>query len=139
MGARKFHGIIKAEYTTDSGTTYLEIKNIVQESSGVSYEEEPGETPKDVYGNNFRGPQIRTYGVSFSNRTDYEAVETLMEADTAVGWRFTLDNGETHTSSTDMRCEHLRPVDIQGAVQGRSDVWFLSVRFPSSAITQAAA
>lgn len=133
---RKFHGIIKAEYSSNAGSTWTEITNLVGETSGVVFEGVPDDSASDPYDNKYRDPGFRVYTVTAMDRTAYAALLTLHQGDTKFRVRWTLDQDELHTMTIDTLPQVLQWVDIEGIVAKRSNAFTLSMRVPEGKITE---
>ena len=131
---RKFHGIIKAEYSTDN-SAWTAIANMVGNLSGVAFEDET-DAMQDPYGNNYRGPGFRVYTVTAIDRTAYAALLALHQADTEVYYRWTLDQAELHTTDVAVLPQQLKWVDIEGVVANRSNAFTLVVRIDEANVTE---
>lgn len=135
MGARKFHGITAFRYSADA-SAWTSVTNIVGNQSGVVFEDEPDDAAKDPYGNSYRGPNFRVYTIAAIDRTAYGALQTAHAADTEQYFEFTLDNGEVHVTDIAVLFQQCRPVDIEGVLQGRSNVYQFVVRINEDNVTE---
>lgn len=128
MGLRKWQGMFGAKFSTDSHSTQTPIPNPYSQESGVAFEDTPDDHPKDALSNNYASPDFRVYSYAFLDKTQYDALRALKDADTAVDFEFELDNGELHRTVQPVRMLQLKPMDISGAVQGRSNAYVVQVR-----------
>ena len=128
MGVRKWQGVFGAKFSTDSHSTQTSIPNPYSQESGVAFEDTPDDHPKDAQGNNYASPDFRVYSYAFLDKTQYDALLALKDADTAVDFEFELHNGEKHQTVNPVQMMQLRPLDIAGSVEGRSNAYLLQVR-----------
>jgi hypothetical protein len=135
---RKFHGITKLEYSINSGSTWVEVVNLVGNLSGVAFEDET-DAVQDPRGNNYRGPGFRVYTTAAIDRTAYDALLTRHQGDTETLYRWTLDQGELHTTDVAILPQQLKWVDIEGVVANRSNVFLLVIRIDEDSITETTA
>lgn len=136
MGQRKWQGVFGAAFSVDSHSTNTPIPNPYSQESGVAFEDTPDDHPKDPFGNNYGSPDFRVYSYAFLDRTQYDALLALKDADTAVDFEFTLDNGEKHQTVAPVQMMQLKPLDIAGVIEGRSNAYLLQVRVHRANITE---
>lgn len=116
------HGITKAEYSTDSGTNWTQINNLVPDGQvGCSLTPQGLEEPvEDPQGNSYSAPEYWNIQLEALDDSAYSTLDSEHSSDNKVRFRFTLEDGGTFTCDVDI----LAPVhkrEIQGAVQGRSE------------------
>lgn len=128
MAERKWQGVFGAKHSVDSHSTQIPIPNPYAQESGVAFEDTPDDHPKDPYGNNYGSPDFRVYSYAFLGKTQYTALLALKDADTPVDFEFELDDGEKHQTINPVQMMQLRPLDIAGSIEGRSNAYLLQVR-----------
>lgn len=132
---RKFHGITAFKYSSDSGSTFTTVNNLVGNLSGVAFEDE-SDAMQDPYGNTYRGPGYRVYTVTAIDRTAYAALLSAHQGDTEYTYQWTLDQGEIHETAVDLLPKQLKWVDIEGVVKDRSNAFQIVIRVNEANVTE---
>lgn len=117
--AQRAHGITKAEYSTDSGTSWTEIKRIHAEESSLE-PQGPREPVQNEHGNAYWAPKYWVLNLVALDDSAYSTLDTEYGNDNKVRLRFDLEDGTTFQCDIDI----LVPVTqrtIEGSVQGRSE------------------
>jgi len=140
---RRYKGIKKVEIGTVA-TSLTELPNLAVSDAGVpeagvTFEPHGDSTPKTPYGNNYGGPDLRQYRFNFLDRSSFDTYRAGHIAKTKYFFQFTLDNDETHITTEAIQFEELRHGDMDGAINGRGDVFHGSIRVPKFLITETTA
>lgn len=131
---RKTNGITKFEYSTDN-STWVDITSIEANESIVRFLPNNREA-QTSYGGSYSYPEMREYDIQFLNRTIFDTIEALHDVDTAVYYRWTLDNDELHTTTQAVLPAEMVPVDVTGKLEGRGDRYRIMVSIPKDLITE---
>lgn len=132
--ARVYHGILSARYNTsevDTNTGGTELASIDADNSTITFEDEEG-NPVDPYGNMYAGITYARATVRFQGLSAFATLKTARDAGTKEFWGFLLDGSTWANTTTAHLIDRLKPIDIQGRVQGRSDFFEMSFRAPLS-------
>lgn len=136
MATPKYHGILGAAYSTDSGVSWTTINKIVEGDQSRAEPGYPDDSPTDAFGNPYDDVKYWTIQLAFLDETAGSALETEHSSDSQVRLRLDLDNAAQLT----MTADHLvRVIDmpIESIHEGRKDGYTLGegVRVPDSDVT----
>ena len=79
---------------------------------------------------------MREYDIQFLNRTIFDTIEALHDVDTALYYRWTLDNDELHTTTQAVLPAQIVPINVSGKLEGRGDRYRIMVSVPKDLITE---
>lgn len=123
---RTFQGVKKAEYSTDD-SAWNDITKLVGDESGVVFPDQEG-SPQTYYKGQYASAQYEQVTITTLNRTTWETILALWQADTEFYFRVTLDNDELHKWGAKLP-QNMKPHDLNGIVEGRGDrfliVWMI--------------
>lgn len=132
MGARKFHGITRADYGTTSSPS-TQINKIEAKASAIEFPDQEGNA-EDAYGNRYAGVQYVDVKIRALDLTAYAAIYAAWLADTKQFFKLYLDNGETWTTTVGALLKACKEVAIKGKADGdRADGFDLAFQLPRSA------
>jgi len=133
---RTFQGITKAEYSTDN-SVWNDITKLVGDESGMTFPDQES-NPQTYYKANYAGPQYVNVSITTLNRTTWDTILALWQADTEFHFRVTLDNDELHKWGAKIP-SLMKPHDLNGIVEGRGDRFLINWTLLEEEITKTTA
>lgn len=131
--ARTTHGILKAYHGTTSSPS-TEIGNLVADESMIEFLDEEG-NPVDPYGNQYAGVMYAQVTIMALDLSDFVTIRSNWTGGTKQYFKCDLSNSATVTTAIAVNLVSIRPINIQGRVQGRSDGFVMVFRCPYDSLT----
>lgn len=131
--ARTTHGILKAYHGTTS-TPSTEIGSLIADESNIEFEDEEG-NPVDPNGGQYAGVLYSRWTITALDLADFSTLRTNWIAGTKQYFKADLSNSATVTTDIALNFISIKPINIQGRVQGRSDGFQMVFRCPYDELT----
>ena len=136
--ARTTHGILDAEYGTSSALSTdgdgTSISNIVAGESQIEFLDEEG-NPVDADGNQYPGALYAQVTLRALDLTAFAAIRSNWTGLTKQYFRFDLSNSAAVHTDNALLLSYIRPINIEGQKQGRSDGFEMQFRVPYDELT----
>lgn len=136
MAARFSNGITGAYYGTTAAPSTA-INNLISDESKIEFEDEEG-NPVDPYGNQYAGVLYALITLRALDLAAFTAIRTNYKAGTKQYFKFDLvptTGTATATTAIGVNLQSLKPLTIEGRVQGRSDGFEMKFRVPYDSLT----